>query len=345
MTIAQVFTAPVRHRRFRIPNLLAGVIAVIALTAGVLGGAAPLLAKEGAQNQPLRVVTTLFPLYDWARVIAQDRATVSLLLPPGVEPHSFEPTPKDITAINKADLLIYTGEFMEPWVESLIKGKTNKNLIVVDASQGLELMAASQEEDGDHEHADHEHGHGNSKTHHHQGKDPHIWLEFGNAQKIVDHIASAFAAKDPDNAQVYLNRAQDYNAKLQELDETYARTLAACKHRTLIYGGHFAFGYFANRYRLKHMSPYQGFAPDAEPTPKKLAELIKTMKESDLQAIFYEEGIEPRVAKVIGEETGARLLLLHGAHNVTKDELAGGVTYLSIMQANLERLKQGLECP
>jgi zinc transport system substrate-binding protein len=170
-------------------------------------------------------------------------------------------------------------------------------------------------------------------------------LEFGNAQIMVDHIAQGFARKDPERARLYLDRAEQYNDMLKTLDQKYEKALASCKHKILIYAGHFAFGYFADRYGFTHVSPYVGFSPSAEPSPRRIAELVKTMKAMDMKAVFYEEGVLPRVAGVIAKETGAELLLLHGAHNVTRDELDQGVTYLSIMENNLERLKKGLECP
>ncbi|WP_244084507.1 metal ABC transporter solute-binding protein, Zn/Mn family [Desulforhabdus sp. TSK] len=344
-------------------RLSAGCILTLALLLGsALLRGLPVYA-EGGSGAPLRVVTTLFPLYDWARVIGGDRADVSLLLPPGVEPHSFEPTPRDITAINKADLFIYTGAFMEPWVQDILRGLDHeKKLLAVDTSQGIELMTDVHEQashgsagaegghqEGSSQSASHESRqeqvHEAGKEHGHGNWDPHIWLDLGNARKMVDTIAGAFARKDPANRQLYLDRAREYNGRLKALDEDFQKSLAGCKSHTIISGGHFAFGYFARRYGLDHVSPYSGVSPDAEPTPKKIAELIETIKKLGATSIFYEENIEPRVARIIREETGARLVLLHGAHNVTRDELAGGATYLSIMEGNLKRLKEGLECP
>ncbi len=377
-----------------IATCLSGAVLFGLLSAGCLEAH----AADNEEKRKLQVVTTLFPLYDWARVVGGEQADVVLLLPPGVEAHSWEPTPRDIVRIHRADLLIYTGRYMEPWVEDMARSVTHGNLLVVDTSRGIlngdadghhhqegheqghdqghghaekepekELHdhgAHGADEDHHHHHhqahghnGDPHHGHDHHSNHHghhhhdghhhhhHGGQDPHIWLEFGNAQIMVGHIARAFAEKDPQNAQLYLDRAAHYNARLQELDKTYEEALASCRHRTLIYAGHFAFGYFADRYGFDHVSPYSGFSPSAEPSPRRIAQLINKMRDMDMMAVFYEEGVEPRVARVIGRETGARLLLLHGAHNVTRDELAANVTYLSIMEDNLERLKEGLECP
>ena len=288
-------------------------------------------ARDSKGN--LEVVTTLFPTYDFARQVGGDKVDVTLLLPPGVEPHTFEPKPQDVVRINKADVFIYTGRYMEPWAENLIKGLSDKGPEIVDASSGIKLMDEEDEEDEE------EHGH-----HHHGGKDPHIWLDLGNAQIMVETIAGAFAGKDPANGAYYLKNAGEYNAKLADLDRRYKETLAKAKYKTIIYGGHFAFGYFARRYGLEHDSPYEGFSPNAEPSPKAIAELIKKLRESGVKYIYYEELLDPKVARTISQETGAKLELLHGAHNVSKDELKAGVTYISIMEDNLNKLKVGLEC-
>lgn len=300
----------------------------------------------------VEVVTTLFPTYDFAKQIGKDKVNVSLLLPPGVESHTFEPKPADVVRISKADIFIYTGKYMEPWVEDMLKGVSNKNLIVVDTSQGIELMAeGDHDEEGEHhkegEHheeaghheGEHEHGH-----HYQGGKDPHIWLDLNNAQVMVDTIAKALAQKDPANSGHYLNNAKEYNAKLANLDARFKSTFSTCKHKTIIYGGHFAFGYFARRYGLEHDSPYDGFSPNAEPTPKAIAELINKLKTSKMKYIYYEELLDPKVSRTIASETGAKLELLHGAHNVSRDELNRGVTFIDIMEDNLKKLRVGLEC-
>jgi len=299
------------------------------------------------QNPPptpgkLQVVTTLFPLYDFARQIAGDKAEVSLLLPPGVESHSFEPRPGDIVRISKADVFIYTGPLMEPWSQDILKGITNKELTVINASANIQLAKEEEHDhdethdheavtEGDHDH-DHEHG----------GQDPHIWVDPILAQQIVSTIADGFAAKDPTNKDYYLANAKVYNEKLAALDTQIRTSLEKCSRKTIVYGGHFAFGYFARRYGLEHLSTYAGFSPNAEPTPRKITEMIETLKKADTSYIYYEELLEPRVARIIAEGAGAKLLLLHGAHNISKQELDKGVTYLDIMQGNLERLKLGL---
>jgi len=316
--------------------LLLGMLLVAFIAAGCQ-------QREGATegSGKLQVVATLFPLYDFARNVGGDRAEVTLLLPPGMEAHSFEPKPADIVRISKADLFLYTNRAMEPWAEELVQGVGAKHLTVVDTSRGARLLKVAAED---------EHGHGEAKgdgpERYHRaeaGIDPHLWLDFGNAQTMVDTIAAAFAAKDPANRDAYLANGAAYKAKLAALDDRYRAGLATCAKRGFLHGGHFAFGYLAQRYALRYESAL-AVSANAEPTPRKLAGLVKQMHEEGLSVIFAEELISPRTAETIARETGATILYLHGAHNVSRDDLARGVTFLALMDRNLENLRKGLQC-
>ena len=289
--------------------------------------------EKQPETKKLRIVTTLFPLYDFAKNIGVEYADVSLLLPPGVESHSFEPKPDDIVKINKAGVFIYTGKHMEPWAEKILKGIDNKSLIVVDSSNGINLMKEA-EEDG------HDHKHGKSE----QEMDPHIWLDFGNAQKMVDNMLEGFIKADAVNADAYRKNAAQYKALLSALDNKFREGLASCSTKYFIHGGHYAFGYMAGRYGLNYISAYRGFSPDSEPSAKRLAELVKNMKKHNVKHIFYEELVSPRVADTIAKETGAALLQLHAAHNITKKEWDKGVTFAGLMEQTLANLKIGLQC-
>lgn len=278
------------------------------------------------QQKRLTVVTSLFPLYDFARAIARDKAAVSLLLPPGVESHSFEPRPGDILTINSADLFIFTGAEMEPWVAKILQGVENKNLTVIDASAGISLLRETLEPGEEH-----------------HGADPHIWLDFSNAQRMTDTICRGFSVKDPLNKIFYEENARSHKERLSQLDSRFRETLTTCRHRVIIHGGHFAFGYLAKRYQLDYRAAY-GFSPDAEPTPRRVYELSEQMKRSGIRCIFYEELLNPRVAETISRETGAELLQLSAAHNLAKREMDQGVTFIAIMEQNLKNLSRGLEC-
>lgn len=286
------------------------------------------------EAKKLAVVTTLFPLYDFAKNIGGEYADVSLLMPPGVEPHGFEPRPEDIIRINRADIFIYTGKYMEPWADKILKGTDNESLAVVDSSKGVILIKEADDNN-------HSYGH---KRDHAYNMDPHIWLDFENAQKMVDNILEGFIMADAVNESVYTKNAEDYKSMLAELDNKFQEGLASCKTRYFIHGGHYAFGYMAKRYGLNYISAYQGFSPDAEPSARRVVELVRKMKKYDTAYVFYEELISPRLAEVIAKETGAVLLQLHATHNITKEEWDRGVTFIGLMEQTLVNLKTGLQC-
>lgn len=281
------------------------------------------------------VVTTIFPLYDFARTLAGDRLEVTLLLPPGVEPHHFEPRPEEMARIRRAALFIYTGPFMEPWAERVLAGTDRGQVRVLAAADGLPLLQI----DDDAEHDSHEKEH----DHDDHGVDPHVWLDFANDRVMVERIAAALSQADPAGAPLYRQRAVALTARLDDLDRRYREGLASCASRVVIHGGHNAFGYLGRRYNLTYRAA-AGVSADLEPTPRRLAELVRLVKSTGSRAVFTEELLSPRIAETIGRETGATVLKLHGAHNLGKDELARGATFFDLMDENLNSLRTGLSC-
>lgn len=279
------------------------------------------------QGGKLSVVTTLFPLYDFAREVGGERVEVTLLLPPGVEAHSFEPTPRDMTKIGSADVFVYMGKIMEPWAEDIARGALGDHVRVVDASAGI-LMVPGTFHDADEPEG---------------SPDPHIWLDFENAKKMVDDIRRVFSERDPDHVREYAEAAGRYMEALRALDEEYRASLSICATKTIVYGGHYAFGYVAHRYGLEYMAA-QGLSPDAEPTAKGLAALANQIRMSSVKYVFYEELSNPKIAETIAHETGAKLLSLNAAHNISKKDYNSGVTFLSIMEENRKNLVKGLGC-
>lgn len=304
-------------------------------------GAGDALENNKEEVTQLNVVTTLFPQYDFTKEIGGENVDVTLIIPPGVEPHAFEPTPQDVLKMLDADVLIYTSAEMEPWITSVLETLDPSKTLVVDASVGVDMIA-SDHDDADHEEdADHE-DHEDEHDHDHEGTDPHYWLDPNNAIIMVSNIEVALSKKLPEQATLFSENASKLTHDLETLDQAIVEAVERFDSKTILSGGHFAFGYFAHRYGLENVSPYEGFSPDAEPTPQKIAQLIDTISSTKAKAIYYEELIDPRVAKVISDETGVEMLLLHAAHNISKEELSKGTTYLEIMYGNLERLKEGL---
>jgi zinc transport system substrate-binding protein len=302
--------------------------------AGLLGCAAacltlvPACRGTEAPEKP-EVVCSLFPLYEFARAVAGERADVSLLLPPGVEPHAWEPKASDLVAISKADLFLCVSQDLEPWAGDVVRGAARKGLKVMVATEGLDMI-----EQG------HPARHGEEGS---RGRDPHVWLDLQLDQRIVARIAEALSAIDPAGEAYYRANAREYSEKLHVMDERYKETLARCRQRYLIVGGHSAFAYLARRYGLEQI-PLYGVSADSEPTPQRLAEVIETARAAKVKHIFFETLINPRLSRVVAEEIGAGTLVLNPGANLTAKEFAGGATFLSILGENLESLKKGLEC-
>lgn len=305
-------------------------------------------SKTGSVSDKLQIVTTLFPQYDFARVIGGDKVDVTLLLPAGMESHSYEPTPADIIKINKADLFIYTGESMEQWAHSIIESVDSNEVYVLDVSKNVPLLAPNStvEDNHDHEDENHDHdaeveaGHDHSEGDgHNHTYDPHIWTSPKNAMIMVNNILEALCEVDPENADYYKDNANAYLAELEELDHELKDVVANAKRDTIYHGGRFAMQYLTNQYGIHYVS-----APfEAEPSAALVAQMIKEIKEQNIPVIYYEELVDPKISQMISDETGAKMLLLHSCHNVSKEDFNNGVTYLSLMKQNVENLKVGLD--
>lgn len=285
--------------------------------------------KQTVKKQGLTIVTTLFPTYDFARTISGGRADITLLLTPGKESHSYEPSTEDVIRINESDIFIYTGEYMEPWAIKIIEGMENPPR-VVDASKGIIL-----EEEEEHEHHDHS-GHSHEK-------EPHIWTSPKMCMTIVDNILDAFVALDSENAQYYMDNAAALKEELNGLDEEFREIASNAKEKEIFHGGRFSMYYFAKEYGLSYEAAYDSCSTDTEPSLGKVCSMIDEMREKNTPVIFYEELSNNSVARLIGEETGAKPLLLHSCHNLTEAEFKEGKTYLDFMAQNAENLREALK--
>lgn len=294
----------------------------------------------------INIVATLFPQYDFARAIAGDKADVVLLMPPGVEAHSFEPTPSDIISINNSDLFLYTGKYMEVWSDRIIQGMDKSKSVVVDVSEGIDLVKTEDiEAEHEHEHedlAENDEEEGEEHEHEHV-YDPHIWTSPVIAKAMVNNILNAICRIDPDNAEYYSDNAEKYLGELDQLDKEFRDIVKQGKRNELIFGSRFALYYFAHEYGLDYEAAFDSCSTETEPSAKTVAHLIEEIKEEKIPVIYYAEIAEPKVAKSISEETGAEMLLFHSCHNVTREEMKQGATYLSLMRQNADNLREGLK--
>jgi zinc transport system substrate-binding protein len=297
-----------------------------------------LLPSPEVHSQPkLKVVASLFPLYEFAREVGGNRSEVTLLLPPGAEAHSWEPKPGEIARIAKADVFVYLEASMEPWVDKVLKATRGRGIRVVEASHGLNLLKAELHEK---EHGKPGHSHGHS---HGENLDPHIWLDFHLDPEIVEAIARAFAEKDPAHQSTYMKNGELYQGRMKDLDRKYATSLTTCRHRQMILGGHAAFAYLAKRYGLDQIS-LSGVSPNAEPTPKRMAEVIEVTRKAGIRYIFPEGMVNAKLAQALAREAGVSILVLNPGANSTQQQAKDKVTFIELMERNLKNLKKGLEC-
>ena len=262
-----------------------------------------------------------------------DKAHITLLLPLGMDSHSYEPTPSNLIAIEESDLFIYTGDYMEGWASGILESINQDHVTVLDVSHGISLDM--EEEDG------HGHEHHAGDGHNHQF-DPHIWTSPVNAQKMVDNILEALCEIDPENADYYRKNAQDYQKKLSDLDQKIRGIVADGERKEVFFGGTFPFHYFFEEYGLEYEAAYDNCSGETEPSVGTMTHMIQEMREEKIPVIYYEELVDPKIARTIAEETGAEMLLFHSCHNVSKDDFERGVTYLDLMNQNAEHLKEGL---
>ncbi len=282
--------------------------------------------------EKIRIVTSIFPLKEFAGAVAGDRGEVSLLLKPGSEIHTWKPKPSDMIKLSKTDLFIYIGADLEPWVSDIFKSFKKHNIKILEASQGLELHLEG-----------HEHRTDRNSDHRHGSIDPHIWLDFQYDQIILSKIADILSEMDPQNKLHYQKNALSYQKKLQKLDIKYMAGLKDCDQKIIVLGGHNAFGYMARRYHLELISLY-GVSPNARPGPKQIAEIVDMAKEKNIKTIFYETFVNDKLAQVLAREIGAVTMVLNTGANLTMDQFRAGTSFLQLMEINLENLKHGLSC-
>ncbi len=280
-------------------------------------------------------MTSIFPLREFAQAVLGDRGTVDLLLPPGAEIHSWQPRPSDLVKLSSADLFVYIGAELEPWAEDILRSVRSPQLKIVEASRGLFLLGREGESET--------HEHTFSPAQSHEVHDPHVWLDFENDERIVDTIEKELMEIDPDGKEIFLRNGLLYKQKLRSLDEKYRKVLDFCNQRTIVLGGHGAFRYLARRYNLKQISLY-GLSPDSKPTPSQLIEVIDFVKDKKIKSIFFEQSVSRDLAEVIARETGARTLMLNPGASFPSDKRDSDVSFLSIMERNLESLRDGLNC-
>lgn len=305
------------------------------------------LKEQRASSEKLNVVTSLFPYYDFVRQIAGDKVELTMVIPAGMDSHSFEPTPADMITIQNADVLISNGGTMEHWLSQVLDSIDRPDMITavmmeyVDAVE--EELVEGMEPEYDHDHTD-EADASNDDGHEVVIEyDEHIWTSPVNAMKIVNAIARTLEEADPANASFYQDNAKAYLDRLEQLDQEFRRVAEQKKRSMIVVGDKFPFRYLADEYGLHYRAAFSGCSTDTEPSAQTIAYLIDKVEAEQIPVVYYLELSSHRVSEIIGEETGAVPLLLHSCHNVTRSQFDSGITYLELMEQNVENLRKGLD--
>lgn len=294
------------------------------------GCSAPVNDEADADDGKLQIVSTIFPGYDFAKNISGENAEVSILLPPGSESHSFEPSPQDIIRIQNADLFIYTGGESDTWVNTIIESMDSdvNTLKMMDAVTLYEEEEALETEVSDA---------------HEDEYDEHVWTSPVNAIKISRAISAKLSDIDPVNSSIYDENLKLYEEKLNKLDNDFKAFFSTVENKTLIFGDRFPLLYFAKEYGLENYSAFPGCSDGSEPSAATIAFLMDKIKSENIGTVFYIEFSNHKLADILAESSGAKTALFHSCHNVSKEDLENGSTYISLMEQNLETLKGAMK--
>lgn len=307
---------------------LAAALLGVVLSGCASEGKSPDNNAQGIPSDKLKVMASIYPVYDFAVKVGGDKVTVTNMVPAGTEPHDWEPGTDDIIGLEKADVFVYSGAGMEHWAEDVLKSLANKDLAVAEASEGITLREGRSEEE--------EAGKAAEDSH-----DPHVWLDPMNAKKEMENIKNAFVKADPENKNYYESNYKIYGEKLDALNQSYKDALSPFSGKTIVVS-HEAFGYLCGAYGLTQMG-IEGLIPDSEPNPAQMAKIVDFIKENKVETIFFEALGTSKVIDVISKETGARAAALNPIEGLSDEEIKAGDDYFSIMEANLEALKRALE--
>ena len=341
---------------------LAGVTILLALTTSVFAKA----KKADKNSGKIKIVTTIFPQYDWTREIIGDTnsANLTLLIGNGTDLHSYQPSIQDIAKISTADIFIYVGGESDGWVKDALKNAKNKNMTVINLlevlgdnvkeEQIVEGMQAEEEEEHHHdEDEDHDHEHHEADGHHHHHDDEdepeydeHVWLSLRNAKEICAAICDALCKKDSANAASYKVNLTAYTSKLDTLDAKYTSTVKAASKKTILFGDRFPFRYLTDDYNLKYYAAFVGCSAETEASFETVIFLAKKVDELGLNSVLKIESGDGKLARTIinsSTKKSAAILTMDSMQSVTTKQAASGTTYLSVMENNLKVLEQALK--
>ena len=279
----------------------------------------------GDESGKLKIVTTIFPYYDFARNIAGDKAEVKMLLSPGNEPHSYDPSPSDIVAIENCDVFIYNGGESDEWVDGVLESLQNSDLRVL---KMMDYVDALNEQETDHTSG--------------EELDEHIWTSIRNAQKLSKIISETLQDIDAQNSDYYSDNELIYTQLLSNIDSQFESIVENSSRKTVVFGDRFPFLYFVSDYGINYECAFPGCSSETEPSIATVRRLIDFVKDESIPVVFYLEFSNGKTADLIAEDTGAKTLEFCSCHNVTKEQFESGISYIALMQQNAKNLEEAL---
>ena len=316
-----------------LPSTLILLVCVLTfIFLALFGCASEKPASNDKGTERIRVITTVFASYDFAKQVAGPHAEVRMLTSPGSDIHSFEPTPQDILDIENCEFFIYVGGESDEWVKDLLDSIDTSGIVILRLFDCVEVR-----DEDDSVLVDPNLWAGGEKE-----TDEHVWTSMRNAKLITRAISDRFKELDPKNTEEYEANTQAYLRELDELDSMFKKIVAEGKSRPLVFGDRFPFFYFADEYGLRCYAAFPGCSTATEPSARTIALLIDLVKAEHIPVVFYLEMSNQRLADTIAEETGAKTLLLHSCHTVSRQDFESGETYVSLMRKNAQNLKAAL---
>ena len=323
--------------------MLAFFMGVVSLSIPLTGLHTAEAGTKDTSDKKLKIVTTIFPEYDWTRAVLGEREAdveLTMLLDNGTDLHSFQPAVKDIMKVSGCDLLIYVGGESDEWIEDALKSAQNKDMktinlmeVLADSIKEEETVEGMQENEHGHEHEDE------------KEYDEHVWTSLRNASAVCDAIAETLEEMDPENKDVYASNVAAYQQKLSNLDTEYQNTVDSARQNTLLFADRFAFRYLVDDYGLNYYAAFSGCSAESEASFKTVTFLAGKLDELGLKTVLTIEKSDDRIAQTVIENTETKdqkILELNSMQSITSDEIADGVTYLSVMEDNLDVLKEAL---
>ena len=304
---------------------------VLALASGLV----LLTCAHSASAKELNIIATNFPQYDFVKNITKDKANVTMLLKIGAEAHSYEPTPKDLIAIEKSDLFVYNGGENDEWIENFLKDNLSKlnsfaftkevSLRAEEEVEGMQPEAEEEHEDGE------EHGF-----------DEHVWTSPKNDEVILDKLCEAIVKLDPENKDYYEKNASDYINRFKELDQKYSEVISTSKNKTLVFGDRFPLLYFAKDYGLNYYAAFKGCSNETEVSASTIKFLIDKAEQLKAPVICKIELSSDNIASTIAESVNAKVMTFNSGHNITVEEFKAGRTMADLFSDNIPALKEAL---